>query len=369
MLNILEQIQKPKAFDAFINENMKTSTYKIGWDAEMNVEYEASKTYQAATAEYAAAMLGTVISEGAGRPKRDLPSVGELTGTLARMGDEWQIPNDRLERYYYMLGRLRDKAKDLTDTQKRSQYQNLVKYLFNTYEIAAIAPHRRILAQYWEGLSDGQVTVAKTNNDGGIIWKAPLANGIVKKKLPKGSVVWKAENLATMDVLGTIQALEDLADSYGKTVVKFRVSKATAALICQSKQLKDLIGMNLGRLKTDSTPMLAMDTVNSYLAALQKPIIEVINDKGVLNTGAAVSMFKDNRLVAQCAEKVAVLKVSDPLETIDPIPNKVYTSYYDNLISQWRNDNGRFVAYEMFAYPVFTGNKDVFIFDVSEAYT
>ena len=206
---------------------MKTSTYKIGWDAEMDVEYEASKTYQAATAEYAAAMLGTVISEGAGRPKRDLPSIGELTGTIARMGDEWQIPNDRLERYYFMLGRLRDKAKDLTDTQKRSQYQKLVKYLFNPYEIAAIAPHRRILAQYWEGLSDGQVTLTKTNNKGGVVWGS-LTNGIIRRTCLKAALCGKLH----LPWMCLAQSNLNLADSYGKTVVKFRVSKATASLIC-----------------------------------------------------------------------------------------------------------------------------------------
>jgi hypothetical protein len=365
MATILELIQKQKAFDAFINENMKTSTYKVGWDKEMSVEYEASKTYAAATADYAAAMLGTVIDKSAGKPKRDMPSIGELTGTLARMGDEWQIDNDRLERYYYMEGRLQDKMKNLTQEQYKAQYAQIVKYLFNPYELAAVAPHRRILAMYWEGLSDGQVTLTKTNNTGGVVWSAALENGISKKKLRSTDVVWSAATLETMDVLGVIQYAEDLADLAGKTVVKHRVSKATASLICQSKQLKSLIGLTLGKIKTESTPILSIDIVNSYLTQLQHAPIEVINDKGILNTGTAVSMFKDGRLVSQCADKVAVLKVSDPLEAIDPVPNKVYSSYFDNLISQWRNDNGRYVAYEMYAYPVFTGKNDVFILDVT----
>lgn len=366
MPTILELIQNPKAFDAFVNENMKTSTYKVGWDREMSVEYEASKAYTAATAEHAAAMLGSVIDKSSGRPKHNMPNIGELAGTLARMGDEWQIDNDRLERYYFMENRFRDKSKNLTETAKKEQYGRIVKYLFDPYEKAAIAPHRRILAQYWEGLSDGQVTLTKENNQGGIIWSAPLSNGISKRKLRATDVVWSSATLETMDVLGVIQYLEDIADAAGKSVVKFRVSKATASLICQTKQLKSLIGMNLGKLKADSTPLLSLDVVNNYLTSLGHASIEVVNDKGILKTGVAISMFKDGRLVAQCADKVAVLKVSDPLESIDPVPNKVYTSFNDNLISQWRDNNGRYVAYEMYAYPVFTGNKDVFILDVTE---
>lgn len=366
MATILETIQNKKAFDAFVNENMKTSTYKVGWDKEMTVEYEASKTYQAMTADYAAAMLGTVIDKNAGRPKRNMPNIGDLIGSIARMGDEWQIDNDRLERYYYMENRFRSKMKDLTEEQQKAQFKAIVKYLFDPYEKAAIAPHRRILAQYWEGLSDGQITLTVTNNKGGVVWSGGLSTGISVSKLASGSVIWNTTNLATIDVLGTIQYLEDIADTAGKTVQKFRVSKATASLICQSKQMANLIGVTLGKIKTATTPILSIDLVNEYLTGMSHAPIEVINDKGILQTGSAISMFKDGRLVAQCADKVAVLKVSDPLETVDPVPNKVYTSYFDNLVSQWRNEQGRYVAYEMFGFPVFTGRNDVFILDVTQ---
>lgn len=366
MATILEQIQKPKAFDAFINENMKTSTYKVGWDAEMNVEYEASEAYQAYTAEYAAAMVGTVVDANANRPKRNMPNIGELTGTMARIADEWQIENKRLKQYMYMEDRFRSKMANFSEEQKQAQYKNLVKYLFDPYERAAIAPHRRIWANYLEGLSDGQVTLTKTNNAGGVIWSTALTNGISKQNLRSTDVVWSTATLETMDVLSVLQYIEDLADAKGKTVTKFRVSKATASLICQSKQLKSLIGLAVGKLKTESTPLLGIDTVNAYLNAIGHPSIEVVNEKGVYNDGTAFSMFKDGRLVAMCADQVAVLKVTDPLESIDPVPNKVYTNYFDNLISQWRNDNGRYVAYEMFAFPVFTGKGDVFILDVTQ---
>lgn len=366
--NILELIQDPVAFSAFVNENMKTSTYKIGWDAEMSVEYEPSNSWSAATADYAAAMLGTVIADNADRAKRSMPSIGEISGTLARMGDEWQMDNERLKRYYYMEDRFRGRSVNLTETQKLAQYRNIVKYLFEPYELAAIAPHRRILAQYLEGLSDGQVTLSKTNNSDGVVWKAPLPNGIKKFKLRSSDVVWGTSTLDTMDVLAVLQHIEEEAGKAGKTVIKHRVSKATAALICQCAQFKNLIGLNLGKFKTDTTPGIGLDTINQYLASINGTgyaPFEVVDERAVLANGTSYSMFKDGRISAMCADTVAVLKVSDPLESVDPVPNKIYTSYVDNLISQWRNEKGRYVGYEMFAYPAFVGKNDVFICDVT----
>lgn len=366
-LTILEQIQKPRAFDAFVNENMKNSTYQIGWDKFMDVEYEAGKSFQAATADYAAAALGSVIGAQSSRPKRNLPPIGEIAGTLARMGDEWQLPNDLLERYYFMERRFRDKLHSLSEGQAQAEYEKLVKYLFDPYERAAIAPHRRILAMFLEGLSTGSVSLSKTTNEGGTVWSTALSTGISVSKLPKGDKTWCEANIATMDVIKTLTDLKDKADDNGRTVVKFYVSPKTASLICRSSKLAEVVGLQVGRVKTSATPVLSRSLLNEYLAAIDLPEIEVINEKGRYANGKPFNMFADGRVTAVCADKVAVCKVSDPLELIDPVPNKVYTQYNDNLISQWRNDNGRYVAYEMWAYPVFTGASDAFIVNVTEA--
>lgn len=367
--SILELIQNPLAFDAFVNENMKRSTYKLGWDTEMDVEYEPSKTWTAATADYAAAMLGTVIGKNAGRPKHDMPSIGELSGAMTRIGDEWQMDNERLEKFYYMEGRFRERMTNMTATQKKSEYEKIVKFLFNPYELACIAPHRRIAAQYYEGLSDGQVTVTKTNNQGGIVWSKPIPIGIKKNKLRSTDVIWNKASLATMDVIAVLQYAEEIAEATGRTVLKHRVNKATAALICQAHQFVKLIGQTAPSFKTDTTPnAVALTQINMYLSLVGTGIapIEVIDEKGILPSGTSFSMFKDGRIASMCSPRAAVLKVSDPLETIDPVPNKVYTSYFDNLISQWRNENGRYIGYEMFAFPAFTGKDDVFILDVTQ---
>lgn len=77
--------------------------------------------------------------------------------------------------------------------------------------------------------------------------------------------------------------------------------------------------------------------------------------------GTTTNLIPDDRVVLQCTPRVAVLKVSDPLEAIDQIPNKVYANYDGNLVGFWRNDKGRFVDYEMWAVPVFNGVNNYFI--------
>jgi len=365
MKTVLENIQTAVGFSFFVNENMKTSTYKIGWTAEMDVEYEASKSFSAITADYAAAILGTVIDKNSERPKHDMPTIGEITGKITRMGDEWQMDTDRLERYFLMENRYRDTSKNFSEVQKLSQYAALTKYLFNPYELASIAPHRRILAQYWEGLSTGSIGLTKLNNKGGLIWKAKLDLIENKRLMRKDDVIWSKATLTTMNVIDVLQYAEEVADAAGKTVLTHRMSKATAALVCQCAQLKGLIGMNLGKIQTLTSPALGVTTVNQYLAAIELAPIEVIKEKGYLENGTSFSMFADGRVVSQCAPRVAVLKVADPLELVDPLPNKVYASFNDNLVSQWKNEKGRFIAYEMFAFPVFTGRNDLFILDVT----
>ncbi len=210
--SLLEHIQNPKNFSAFVNENMKNSTYQIKWNTEMDVEYEPGETFQEYTADYAAAMLGTVIDANADRPKHDMPSIGEISGSLSRMGDEWQIPNDRLKRFYFMENRFRTNSVNFTEVQKKEQFARLVKYLFDPYELAAIAPHRRIWAQYLEIYSDGITTLTKTNNKGGIVWSKPF-EFIKKHLLPATATVWNPSNFADIDVLATLKYLEDLADA------------------------------------------------------------------------------------------------------------------------------------------------------------
>lgn len=64
MDSLIKELEKPKRFDVFVQEQMKNSTYKPLWKDEITtIDYEASRTYRAAIAEYSAAMVGSVIEQ------------------------------------------------------------------------------------------------------------------------------------------------------------------------------------------------------------------------------------------------------------------------------------------------------------------
>lgn len=158
MNSILKQLLDPKSFQTYIDENMKTSTYKALWKNEIKqVDYCAAKVYQANLAEYTAAMVGSVIAKNAAKPVHHMPDFGQLTGSVGRYGDEWELDNEYLDQMQQLEGRYRDMTgRNYTQAQLNAQYDKLIKYSFRPYERAVIAPHKRLDMLYYEGLYTGK---------------------------------------------------------------------------------------------------------------------------------------------------------------------------------------------------------------------
>ena len=166
MNSILKQLLDPKSFQTYIDENMKTSTYKALWKNEIKqIDYCGAKVYQANLAEYTAAMAGSVIAKNAAKPVHHMPDFGQLTGSIGRYGDEWELDNDYLDQMHQLEGRYRDiSGRNYTQAQLNEQYDKLIVYSFRPFERAVIAPHKRLDMLYFEGLYKGTQTVSRTNN-------------------------------------------------------------------------------------------------------------------------------------------------------------------------------------------------------------
>ena len=360
--SFLIEIQKPKVFDAFIQAGMRDASYVAEWRNEMgNPEYCAAKAYQAYLAEYSAAMVGSVVDKNAEKPTHQLPVVSEMVGSISRMSDEWQLDNDKLAQFYYLEQRYQDRQNQnytgMTNAQER---EALVQYLFGMFQNAVIAPHKRIDMLYFEGLFEGTQTISKANNPkSGLTASYDL--GISKFKALTAK--WGE---TTSTPIKDIMQVCDYAGSKGRVVTKIRMSRNTYRKMCASSEVMGKFEMKFTKANVTPT-IVSIESVNAYLESIMLPPIEVETPKYVtLADGTSQQLVPDDRVVFQCTDRVAVLKISDPLEAIDQIPNKTYSMYDGNLVGFWRNDKGRFVDYEMWATPVFTGKNNFFILKTDE---
>ena len=358
MNSILKQLLDPKSFQTYIDENMKTSTYKALWKNEIKqIDYCGAKVYQANLAEYTAAMAGSVIAKNAAKPVHHMPDFGQLTGSIGRYGDEWELDNDYLDQMHQLEGRYRDvSGRNYTQAQLNEQYDKLIAYSFRPFERAVIAPHKRLDMLYFEGLYKGTQTVSRTNNaKANVSYTFDL--GIKQLTVTTN---W-GEDASTP--FADIKMLKDEAKKKGRKILKLRMSESTFYKMCKAKEIKNTFKLNLGAIQLKpAVPMLTTEQINTYLRSILLPTIQIDEDQFViLPDGSTVNLIADDRVVAQCADMVAVMKISDPLELTDPIPQRSYSSHDDNLVGYWRDNTGYHVNYDMWAQPVFNGLNDLFI--------
>jgi hypothetical protein len=353
MATLLERLGEQKVFDAFIQENMKTSTYKSVSKPEMDIEYSASKAYNAYIAEYAAAMAGSIVDKNANKPLHVMPEAGYMYGKIARIADKWQMDNDRLDQYYYMEQRYRDKVANYTQEQNNAEFKKLVKFLFDPFEKAVIAPWKRIDLIYYQGLYNGlQDVEIDKNSKSGVQYAYDL--GI--QKFYATTEAWGGENATPIEDIEQVAAW---AEAHGKELKRVRMSRATYVKMCKSKEIRTNFTAKLTRSQVAGNPTVPLTALNEYFESIELPLIEIEKPKFVLlPNGNQENMIPNDRVVFMFADKVAVLKVADSLENVDRLPNKQYSIYDDNLVGSWRTGEGRFIDYEMWATPVFTGKND-----------
>lgn len=356
MDSILKKLQEPRVFDAYVSDYMKLSTYKAFWKDEIkSVDYCAAKVYQQALAEYSAALVGSVIAKNGNKPVHQMPTVGELTGSIGHMGDQWELDEDYIDQVDYLEGRLRDKNGN--KNQNTGDYDKLMTYAFKPFERAVISPQKRLDMLYFEGLFNGTQTVNRSNN---LKANVSYTFDLDITKFKANVAAWGE---ATSTPIDDIQEVVDYAESKGRDVMKVRMSKATFRKMCKSNQIKSTFKLSLSRVKVDqNVPILSVGQVNEYLESVNLPIISIEPNRYVtFADGTNYNMTIANRVVFQCADNVAVMKISDPLERNHPRNGKVYSTYDDNLVGYFEDTTGYHVDCDMWGQPVFNGINDYFV--------
>ena len=363
MDSILKKLQEPKIFDAYIQDFMKTSTYKPLWKEEIaTIDYSPSKMYQAALAEYEAAMVGSVIAKNGEKPVHNMPNLGELTGSIGHMGDQWELDADYLDQIDYLEGRYRSTRPNYTESQRQADYDKLMEYSFRPFNRAVIAPHKRLDMLYYEGLFKGTQTVNRTNNKrANISYTFDL--DILKFKAKVAA--WGQANSTPLD---DIDAICEALAAKGRDVQKIRMSKTTFRKMCKSDQIAKTFKLSLTKTRIDQTvPILSAANVNEYLEGLALPPIVIEPNRFVtLPDGTSFNLTANDRVVFQCAANVAIMKMADSIERNHARAGKTYSTHDDNLVGYWEDKEGYHVDYDMWAQPVFNGINDFGILETDK---
>lgn len=359
MDKIIDLLNTKEDFQVFIDENMKLSTYVPLWKKEISeVEFSANQNFSTYTAEYGKAIAASMIEKNAEKPLLNYPTAGKISGSIGRMGNRWQLDNDRLRTMYEMEGRFRDRSASYTAERRSAEWLKLVKFFFDSFEMAAIAPHKRLDLLVYEGISNGTLTIELANNPLGIQYD-PIDLGV--KKFGTLGAVWNQQNAinGTMHGMQDLRAFQDLMQASGRSVIKFRMTRVTFNQLAYSFQYNDSIKLNLGKISMNPEVGLSLADVNTILAGADIAPIQLESQIIAIDEDTDVNAFHDNRIVAVLGENVAKMIVSEPLEAIDPVPGKIYTQYEDNWISSYRDNNGRYVENEMWASPIFSNTRNI----------
>lgn len=344
-----------KLFKAFVDQVMKNMTYVPLWKQFMGWEYTPTLTFQAYLATAGAAVAGSVINFGAGKPVRTRPTIGQLSGTLGSIGDVFQMDALTIRKVLELEERIEKNEAAVAD---------LFNFIYGDFEKAIIAPHKRLDHWVLGGMSNGVVTVDLANNPDGVQFEIDL--GITTYPVYGGA--WSLST-TTHTPLADIRATMDARRVLGQIPTTMHMSRNTFNKLIKSAELGVFsLEMKQG-IRTNALNYITVDMVNTYFSALGLPNINIIEAPLALPDGTVVYPFADDRVVFTNGGPLGTMQYSYALEQRAPKVGKTYATVDNVLVASYDNNEGRFLEYELNAFPAFTAYKQIAILQTNVPYS
>jgi hypothetical protein len=355
MSTFSQLMEDGKLFKAFVDQVMKNMTYVPLWKQFMNWEYTPTLTFQAYMATQGAAVAGSVINFASGKPIRKRPTIGQLTGTLGQIGDVFQMDALTIRKILELEERIARNEAGISD---------LFNFIYGDFEKAAIAPHKRLDHWVLSGMSTGLVTVDLANNPDGVAFEIDL--GITSYPVYGGS--WSLTT-TTHTPLTDIRAVMDARRVLGQIPTTMYMSRNTFNKMVKSAEFGVFSLEMKQNIRTNALNFITVDMVNTYLSALGLPNIVIIEAPMALPDGTVVYPFADDRVTFVTAPNLGTMQYSYAIEQRAPKTGKTYATVDNVLIASFENNEGRFLEYELNAFPAFEGYKQIAILQTNVPYS
>lgn len=357
MLTIETLFNDPNIVSAVINRVTQTRKDVIYWQQYLDFRRTTTRVFKDYIGTVTGVMAGSINSRYGEKPIRERRNIGSGYGEIAYLGDRYQISIDRLSE----LQDLVDKYNVAKSADQNAALKEIVDFIYDDFRQILLAAHKRMDLIVGSLIMTGKATVK--NKDKRADVNAPdLLDIDLPFKFIAPEVAVKTKFISYLQ-----DQLNQLKAEYG-VFSKMIMTRATFTKnIVGSPELGDKFKMILGqREMLASASLVTSDLASQVFTGIGLPAIEIKEDYVIDQQGINQQVYADDRITLLQQDKIGHMRFHTPYEAVDPIPGRTYSkSEGDMLISQVRDNNGRYLEYTAEWIPQIANPNRMVNFDLS----
>ncbi|NDV81338.1 hypothetical protein [Bacteroides sp. 51] len=357
MLTIETLFNDANIISAIIRRVTQTRLDTIYWMQYLDFRRTTTRVFKDYIGTVTGVMAGSINSRYGEKPIRERRNIGSGYGEIAYLGDRYQISIDRLSE----LQDLVDKYNAAKPSEQIAALNEIVNFIYDDFRQVLLAAHKRMDLVVGSLIMTGKANVK--NKDNRTDTNAP---DLLEIDLPFKFI---APEAAVADkFISYLQAqINDLKVDYG-TFSKMIMTRGTFVRnIVGSPELGDKFKMILGQREVlASASLVTSDLASQVFTGIGLPAIEIKEDYVKDQTGKNQPVYADGRITLLQQDKIGHMRFHTPYESVDPIPGRTYSrSEGDMLISQVRDNNGRYLEYTAEWIPQISNPTQIVNIDLS----
>ena len=330
----IDSLFNGKGSDGFIksvaDRSLAVERNKILITNYLSFESTPTRLFKSLYGTTSAVRMGSVIDRNANKPVRGRSPMGEATLEVAYLGDRFQMDNDRLEQLNDLLKRANASASPASFIA-----EEVTNFLVQDFRELTIAPYKRMEKVLFDLIYNSTASVTVSDNPKGV--------QLLDMNLPINVVRAKGSDKGHL-----VDFLVNVRNQYGHlSFSRMEMSQATYLKhIGRNAELLGKYKVSQGNVEVSITGTVPVSAVNPMFESIGLPPIRIVSNKVVDLAGKETDMCPEDKIVFLPEGELGKLRHYSTLESVDPVPGKVYTSLKgSHLISSFRTEEGRFLEY------------------------
>ncbi|WP_319505104.1 hypothetical protein [Bacteroides graminisolvens] len=357
VLTIETLFNDANVISAIIRRVTQTRKDAIYWMQYLDFRRTTTRVFKDYIGSVTGVMAGSINSRYGEKPIRERRNIGSGYGEIAYLGDRYQISIDRLSDLQDLI----DKYNVAKPANQSSALNEIINFIYDDFRQVMLAAHKRMDLVVGSLLMTGKAVVK--NKDKRDDASAP---DLLEIELPFKFITPTAE-VKTKFITYLQEQVNSLKADYG-TFSKMVMTRGTFIknIVGSSEfgdHYKQVLGSNQMYL---STGLLNSALASEVFTGIGLPAIEIKEDYVKDQTGKNQAVYADGRITLLPQDKIGYMRFHTPYEATDPVPGRTYTQADGNmLISQVRDNNGRYLEYTAEWIPQISNPTEIVNFDLS----